>query len=797
VNGSQFVYGAQISWNGTVVPTTYVSDSQLVASIAAPVPGTYPLNVTNPNPGSASAKPLSLKVGPGQVVLQLYANSGSDVRVSNQLTFGLTVNGTDNPGVTLEVNGIAGGNAQIGTAVSNSDGSITYTAPAVVPTPSNVVALKITSVDNPAVSIEQNISVMNPIPILTSATPMSFNPGPATVVLQGQKFITGAQVVVNGAAIPATFNGSTQLTANLNLTEPGNLDLQVLNPAPGPSASADLIALVNGTPPVPMVDPADASRFLEQATFGATDADIHHLSMIGYQAWFNEQFAIPPTPQVPVVQQELMLNNPPCASGNVKCNAALFLQNTSDEQFVQNSFWQQAVTGNDELRQRVRYALSEMLVVSSNNSSGVQNYPRGEANFYDVLGADAFGNFRTILNDVTLNPEMGVFLSMLGNDKGNASTNPDENYAREVMQLFTIGLYQLNDDGTQKLDGNGNPIPTYSNNDVMGLAKVFTGFSWNIPGNSSDTGWSNCCVYVGPGYGEDLLPMQSYSDHHSTDEKDFLGATIPAESSNADADLKIALDTIFNHPNVPAFVSKQLIQHLVTSNPSPAYVSRISAVFKDDGTGVRGNMRAVITSILLDPEARDAANFSGNPQYGKVREAVLRYTEWARAFTAQSRTGSFDLGSTEDPIYGLGQMSLRSPTVFWWFSPGYVPPGTSIAAGNLTAPEMQMTNVSTVVGYINYLETAIGGDADSGPDLFASYGTEMALAATPDQLVNRLNLLLMAGEMSSTLQSQIVAAVNEIPIPNGDQSAIQAALANRVRAAVYLTTASPDFSAQF
>jgi uncharacterized protein (DUF1800 family) len=427
----------------------------------------------------------------------------------------------------------------------------------------------------------------------------------------------------------------------------------------------------------------------------------------------------------------------------------------------------------------------------------VQNYPRGEANFYDVLGADAFGNFRTILNDVTLNPEMGVFLSMLGNDKGNASTNPDENYAREVMQLFTIGLYQLNDDGTQKLDGNGNPIPTYSNNDVMGLAKVFTGFSWNIPGNSSDTGWSNCCVYVGPGYGEDLLPMQSYSDHHSTDEKDFLGATIPAESSNADADLKIALDTIFNHPNVPAFVSKQLIQHLVTSNPSPAYVSRISAVFKDDGTGVRGNMRAVITSILLDPEARDAANFSGNPQYGKVREAVLRYTEWARAFTAQSRTGSFDLGSTEDPIYGLGQMSLRSPTVFWWFSPGYVPPGTSIAAGNLTAPEMQMTNVSTVVGYINYLETAIGGDADSGPDLFASYGTEMALAATPDQLVNRLNLLLMAGEMSSTLQSQIVAAVNEIPIPSGDQSAIQAALANRVRAAVYLTTASPDFSAQF
>jgi uncharacterized protein (DUF1800 family) len=798
VNGSQFVYGAQISWNGAPVPTTYVSDSQLAATITAPIPGTYPLNVTNPNPGSASANPLSLRVGPGQVVLQLYPNSGSDVRVSTQITFGLTVNGTDNPGVTLQVNGVAGGNAIVGTAAFNSNsGSITYTAPAVVPTPSNVVALKITSVDNPAVSIEQDISVMNPIPVLVSATPMSFSPGPATVVLHGQKFITGAQVLVNGTAFPATFNSSSQLTASINLTEPGNLDLQVLNPAPGPAASADLIALVTGTPPVPIVDPNDASRFLEQATFGATDADIHHLSMIGYQAWLDEQFAIPPTPQVPIVQQELMLNNPPCASSNVTCNAALFLQNSSDEQFVQNAFWQQAITGNDELRERVRYALSEMLVVSSNNSSGVQNFPRGEANFEDMLGADAFGNFRTILNDVTLNPEMGIFLSMLGNDKGNATTDPDENYAREVMQLFTIGLYQLNDDGTQKLDGSGNPIPTYSNNDVMGLAKVFTGFSWQIPGNGSDTGWSNCCVYVGPGYGEDLLPMVSYNAHHSTDEKDFLGTTIPAGSSNADADLKVALDTIFNHPNLPAFVSRQLIQHLVTSNPSPAYIGRIAAVFKDDGTGVRGNMQAVISAILLDPEARDTATYSGDPQYGKVREALLRYTEWARAFTAQSRTGAFYLGSTEDPIYGLGEMPLRSPTVFWWFSPGYVPPGTNLATANLMAPEMQMTNVSTVVGYINFMQSAIGADADSGPDLFASYATEMSLAVNPDQLVDRLNLLLMAGEMSSTLQSQIASAISSIPIPSGDQNAIDAALLNRVQTAVYLTMASPDFSAQF
>jgi uncharacterized protein (DUF1800 family) len=438
------------------------------------------------------------------------------------------------------------------------------------------------------------------------------------------------------------------------------------------------------------------------------------------------------------------------------------------------------------------------MVVSSDSASAVMNMPRGEAGYYDLLGNDAFGNFRTLLNDVTLNPMMGQFLSMLGNDKGNATTDPDENYAREVMQLFTIGLYQLNNDGTQQLSSAGQPIPTYSNTDVMGLAAVFTGFSWNVPGNTTDTAWSGCCIYEGQGFGEDILPMQSYPSHHSTVEKDFLGVTIPA-SGNPDpvGDLGTALDTLFNHPNLPPFFCKQLIQHLVTSNPSPAYVSRVAAVFQNDGTGVRGNMQAVISAILLDPEARDSATDFANPQYGKVREPLLRYTEWARAFTAQSRTGSYDIGSTEDPIWGLAQMTLRSPTVFNWFAPGYVPPGTSIEAAGLVAPEMEMTNVSTVVGYLNYLQNAIGSSATGGSDIFSSYGTEIGLASTPDQLVDRLNLLLMAGEMDSTLQSQIVSAVSAIPIPSGDRNAINAALTARVQTAIYLTMASPAFAAQF
>ncbi len=797
VSGSQFVYGAQILWNGAPVPTTFVSNTELAAAIAAPNPGTYPLMINNPDPGSANSAAVSEVVGPGKVVLTLQTNAGTSVRVTNSLNIGLTITGTNNTGVNWTINGIAGGNAQIGTIVGNADGSVTYTAPAVVPTPNNVVQLTAVSVDNPAVSISQNISVMNPIPILVSGTPMAFDAGPATVVLTGSNFINGAQILVNGSPVTTTFNSGGQLTGSFTPTVPGNLDLQVLNPSPGPATSTDLIAQVNGTPPVPLVTPEDASRFLAQATFGATDGDIHNLSLIGYTAWLNEQFSAPATLHEPAVEQALIVNNPPCNAGDVKCNAALFVQNNTDDNYLEQSFWQQALTGTDQLRQRVEYTLTQMMVISSQDFA-IGEMPRGMANYYDVLGADAFGNFRQLLEDVTLNPMMGQYLSVMGNDKGDATRDPDENYAREVMQLFTIGLYQLNPDGTQKLDPTGKPIPTYSNLDVMGLAKVFTGFSWNIPGDQSNTAWSNCCAYVGTGFGEDILPMQSFPNHHSTDEKDFLGVTIPTQS-NPDpvGDLKIALDTLFNHPNLPPFVCKQLIQHLVTSNPSPAYVGRVAAVFQDNGAGVRGDMKAVLQAILLDDEARNAAAASSNPQYGKVREALIRYTEWARAFTAQSRNGAFNLGSTEDPIYGLGEMSLRSPSVFNWFAPGYVPPGTSIEQAGLVAPEMEMTDVSTVVGYLNYMQGAIGGNATAGPDVFSNYSTEIALAATPDQLLDRINLLLMAGEMDSTLRSQILSAVNSIAIPSGDQSAINSALLARVETAIYLTMAAPSYAAQF
>jgi uncharacterized protein (DUF1800 family) len=797
VTGSQFVPGATVVWNGAMAATTFVSDSQLVATITAPKSGTFPLTVTNPNPGSASASSVAeVVVPPANIVLTFLTNQATSVRVTNSLSVELSVSGTSNTGVNWLINGMANGNAQIGTIVGNPDGSATYTAPGVVPLPSNVVQITAVSQDNTAISATQNISVMNPVPVLQSGAPAAFNPGPATLVLTGSNFAQGAQVLVNGSAVQTQFNSAGQLTASFNAVDPGNLDVQVANPAPGAAASADLIVQVNGTQPSALVSPADASRFLAQATFGATDSDIRFVAKAGFQAWLNAQFQIPQILQEPTVDQQLQLNHPPCATGDLACNVSLFVQNSSDAHLVQQGFWQQALDGTDQLRQRVTYALTEMLVISD-VTAAVQVMPRSEAAYYDILGADAFGNFRTLLEDVTLSPAMGQFLSMLGNDKGTASTDPDENYAREVMQLFTIGLYQLNQDGTQKLDSMGNPIPTYSNQDVMGIAKVFTGFSWNIPGDTSDAAWSNGYAYVGPGFGEDLLPMQSFPNHHSINEKNFLGVTIPA-SSNADpvGDLKTALDTLFNHPNLPPFFSKQMIQHLVTSNPSPAYVSRVAAVFKDNGSGVRGDMKAVLQAILLDDEARNTTAAAANPQFGKVREALLRFTEWARAFTAQSRGGVFLMASPEDPMSGLGEMSLRAPTVFNWFAPTYTPPGTSIESAGLLAPEEGMTDVSTVVGYLNFMQSAIDASVTNGPDIYSNYSAEIALAANAEALLDRVNLLLMADAMNATLRSQILAAVNAIAIPAGDAAAIQAALTARVKTAIYLTMASPAFAAQ-
>ncbi|MFZ2161268.1 MAG: DUF1800 domain-containing protein [Sideroxyarcus sp.] len=503
---------------------------------------------------------------------------------------------------------------------------------------------------------------------------------------------------------------------------------------------------------------AEASRLLTQATFGPTLAEINRLSDMGTSAWFNEQFAKPQTLHL------------------VYMNAATPLvgEDLSEDQFFE-SFWQQAVKGDDQLRQRVAFALSQIFVVSFQNSTLAYN-PRGVASYYDLLGIYAFRNFRDLLQAVTLHPMMGNYLNALGNEKTDGAQVPNENYAREIMQLFTIGLRQLNADGT---DTTTPATETYTSADIKGLAKVFTGWSWAGPDKSSNRfyGWQ----LRDPN--RDWLPMQNYPNFHETLPKSFLGVTIPANTSG-EASLKIALDTLFNHPNVGPFIGRELIQRLVTSNPSPAYVGRVAAAFANNGQGVRGDMKAVIIAVLLDSEARTVP--TGNTA-GKIREPVIRLSNWMRAFHATSSSGRFQMGTHDDPLWGLAQTPMRSPSVFNFFRPEYVPPNSNISAANRFSPEMQITEEMSVTGYLNFMRDAIQNGTGMSNDIRADYTAELALVGTPEILVDRVNLLLMQNQMSATLRSQILTAINSNP----SNSAI-----NKVYLAIFLTMASPEYIVQ-
>jgi uncharacterized protein (DUF1800 family) len=504
-----------------------------------------------------------------------------------------------------------------------------------------------------------------------------------------------------------------------------------------------------------------ASRILSQATFGPSAEEINRLSGMGTAAWFNDQFSKP---------QTLHLKYMNDAIAGLPAG-----QNLSEVQFLQ-SFWQQAIKGDDQLRQRVTYALSQIFVISFQNDV-LATMPRGVAHYYDTLGAFAFGNFRDLLEAVTRNPMMGVYLSSLRNEKTVGARVPDENYAREIMQLFTIGLRQLNADGS---DTTNPPTPTYTNDDIKGLAKVFTGWSWAGPDTSRNR-------FVGtianPDPNRDWLQMQSYAAYHETLDKVFLGVTIPANTSAEDS-LKIALDTLFNHPNVGPFIGRELIQRLVSSNPSPAYIGRVAAAFANNGNGVRGDMKAVIKAVLLDPEAMTASTASSA---GKLREPVLRLANWMRAFHVSSASGKFLLPNTDDPLRSLSQTPMRSPSVFNFYRPEYQPPNTSLINANLFAPEMQITEETSVFGYLDFMRNAISVGTGSNREIKADYTPELALAATPDLLLDRINILLLQGQMSASLRSQILAAIASNP--NNTAS-------NKVYLAIFLTMAAPEYLAQ-
>lgn len=543
--------------------------------------------------------------------------------------------------------------------------------------------------------------------------------------------------------------------------------------------------------------PEAAARFLLQAQFSASDAEIAAVQKQGYADWLAQQFATP-------------LGQ----TGWDWLNARGYGTIANDTRYFDHFYpgdymiWNQLMTAPDAVRKRLALALSEFFVVSL---TGLDLAWRSHAMAYywDTLVQHALGNFRDLLEEVSLSPAMGHYLNTKGNQKENPATGrvPDENYAREVMQLFSIGLYQLNPDGSEKLNATGARIETYVQNDVSQLARVFTGYDFdqrqNVvtpfdPEGKRKVGNTNFA----------RQRMSLTANRHSDLPAQFLGVSIPANTPGPQA-LKIALDTLFNHPNVGPFFGKQMIQRLVTSNPSPAYVARVSAVFADNGAGVRGDLRAVFAAILLDDEARSPTGLQ-QAQFGRLREPMLRFVQWGRTFGVTSAQGSWKINDLSNPATQLGQSPLRSPSVFNFFRPGYVPPSTQMASTGAMAPEFQIVTESSVAGYLNFMQNVIRNgiyvnDPDlpnninnsrnpkNGYDIKASYSTELALAADAKALVARLNLLLCAGQLPAVLQGQMVTALNAMPLTATSPPDKRL---DRVAAAVFLAMAAPQYLVQ-
>ena len=548
-----------------------------------------------------------------------------------------------------------------------------------------------------------------------------------------------------------------------------------------------------GTPlSAPITSQSEAVRLLDQATFGATPADVTHLMAIGASAWIDEQMALPATASRShweALDAQNKLSDPTGTSRNE----------------VYHSVWRNALTAPDQLRQRVAYALSQIMVVSMVDSS-VNDQPRGVTGYYDTLGQHAFGNYRQLLEAVSLHPVMGYYLSHLRNQKEDPVKGrvPDENFAREVMQLFSIGLVELNLDGSAKTGASG-PIETYNADDTTGLAKVFTGWAMAC-GDDTDGcfhGWSDAAKAYPD---RTISPMRSYAKYHSTSAKSFLGSTVADQGSsgNGNASLKVALDRLANHPNVGPFIGRQLIQRLVTSHPSPSYVARVAAVFNNNGSGVRGDLKAVVKAVLLDTEAR-APTAAQRDSFGKLREPVLRLSKVLRAFDASSTSSKWLIGNTDDPGTSLGQTPLRSPSVFNFYRPGYVPPNSLAAAQALTVPEMQITHETSVAGYANFMRGVVQNGVGETPtgasarDVQMQLGAAMALAAKPAELVALMNTRLFGGAMPIELAGRIQAAVESVTLPTLTASNVTAwenATSNRVRLALYLSVVSPEFIVQ-
>jgi uncharacterized protein (DUF1800 family) len=692
----------------------------------------------------ALTPPGSTGPGPGAFTL---SPSTADVRAGStqQFTPSLTT-----ATFTWSVNGVMGGTAATGTI----DATGNYTAPSTLPSP-NTVTIEATETTKKSATASSAVALWNPIPQISSVSPPQVNVGAFTLTISGTNFVSGATVAFGGGTLTTTSVTSTQIIATGTATaaQAGfSVPLQVTNPNPGSSSSNSVSAQVVGAA---AVSATAAARFLDQTSFGPTATTISHVELIGLQAALTEQFnqgttqfSEPPSPDTAV-----------CGFTNWRC--------------TQSEFLNVAVWGNDQFRQRVAMALSEIFVAPIVQDNAMPFY-------LNTLAGDAFTNYRTIMQDVTLSPAMGDYLNMVNSGKPPTGQIANENFGRENMQLFTLGLNLLNSDGSLQTDGSGNPIPTYTQLQVEAFARAYTGWTFANPDGSTPSSFNYTSNWL-----HLMVPVES---KHDTTSKTLLnGTTLPA-GQTAEQDLKGALDNIFAHPNIGPFVCRQLIQHLVTGDPSPAYVSRVAAVFADNGSGVRGDMKAVLTAIIMDSEARagdvqtgDQADTNPAVDGGHLREPLLWTMNLLRGLNAaQTPANSYSyVNFMSSTLTSVGEAPFNQSSVFNYFPPSYIIPQTT-----LNAPEFSLENTGSVVPRMSIADKVIHNE-DSAPVIDLSATSVIGQQASdPTQLVDYLGMLFMHSQMPSDMRTALIETVTAIPATD---------LQSRAEVAVFLVVTSSQY----
>jgi len=725
LNGKHFAPGATVYLGTTALATTLDSSTQVtvIGAVTTAQVGSLPVSVTNPQPGGATSGKINIQIQkPNSNIAISITPTSATVGAGNQTQFVATVTGTTDMNVDWAVNGAPYGNGVVGSMDSKGN----YSAPFTL---GNLTSVTVTATSQADTTKQASATVtfQNPLPTLTSITPSTLALGAFQITLYGTGFVSTATVNFGAQKLKTVYATPGMITAVGTVASAGQVAVSVTNPPPGGGTSNSLNVTVTtaGTP----VTSAAAVRFLEQSSFGPDTETVNQLQQLGFDMYLQGQFASTVTPYMD--------------------------PRLKDDVFdVGQRFYVNAVAGGDQLRERSVLALNELWVVAGDKI----NDPLGYTNYLRALDKDALGNYQNLMTDITLTPAMGHYLDMVDNDAPAPGQHANENYAREIMQLFCLGLTQLNPDGTPVLDSSGNPVPTYTQNDVMDLGRAFTG--WTYPVQPGKTAQSHNPEYYGG-------PMVAVEANHDTGVKTILGQTIPAGQSAA-ADLTAALNIIFNHSNVGPFASKQLIEHLVTSNPSPAYVQRVAQAFNSGsfnsyGSGKRGDMQATIAAVLLDPEARrgDVAATAVATD-GKLREPVVMIVSLARAFHAQTDGGGFTFEGK-----AMNQEIFYPPTVFNFF-----PPVNPISGTMLNGPEFAIFNTVTSLSRANFINDAVYGIIGANTQLDFS---PVVNAGTTDQMVAWLDTLFLHSSTPNTMKQTILTALSALD-PNDKTGQAQAAI---------------------